>query len=292
MTEAPAYWPAPDGRRVDVDDLGIHLIDVGDGRPVLFLHGGGPGCHGWSDFGPVVPLFSTDRRCLLVDLAQYGKSEKPAIHEPVWSFHARYLARLLEMEAVSGVEVVCSSWGGSAGLCLAADRPDLVRALVITGSMPVRHGALSPLPEGLAGTGPGRGRTARDTYYGGEGPTKDKMRELMAVYEWYDPSRIPDATVAARYEQSIRPDERRLWEEKVPRGDAQDLSGSLGRIECPVLFMWGMHDYFLPPDYALMLANSVQRGHVHLMAEAAHHLEEELPEAYSSVVRAFLEAVV
>lgn len=290
MSPAPANWPAPPGRFVTAEGLRLHVIEVGSGSPVLLLHGGGPGTHGWSDFGPVVPLLAKDRRCVVVDLAQYGRSDKPAIRGPVWSFHARYLVALLDELGIERADLVCSSWGGSAALCLAAEYPERVGALVVSGSMPVRHGAAAPLVEGLAGTGPGRGRAARDRYYGGEGPTEAKMRELIAALEWFDPAAIPAETVRARYEQSIEPDELHLATAGVDRGAPQDLSEALGRLEAPTLFLWGMQDAFLSPDYPLMLANMVPRGHLHVMARASHHLEEEHPAAYVAVVRAFLES--
>lgn len=288
MSPSVAHWPAPEGRVVRVGEFGLYVTEQGEGSPVLFLHGGGPGCHGWSDFGPVVPEFAVDHRCIVVDMLQYGRSDKPAILDLVWSFHARHLVGMLDALNVDRVDLVCSSWGGSAGLCMAAEYPERVGAVVITGSMPVRHGALAPLPEGLAGTGPGRGKTARDDYYGGDGPTLDKMRALMARFEWYDASLIPDETVRARYELSISEDEQRLYTEQVPRGAPQDLSEALRTVDAPVLFMWGMHDAFLTPDYPLMLANMVVDGHLHVMARAAHHLEEERPAAYTAVVSAFL----
>lgn len=286
---ADASWPAPEGRTVEVLGRSLYVTEQGDGPALLFLHGGGPGCHGWSDFGPVVADFADGHRCVLVDLLQYGRSDKPAIDEPVWSYHAKHLVGVLDLLGIQRADLVCSSWGGSAGLCMAAEYPDRVGAAVVTGAMPVRHGAMTPLAEGLAGTGPGRGKTARDDYYGGDGPSLEKMRQLMARYEWFDADRIPDDTVAARYERSIDPGEWRVYRESVPRGHPQDLSVALRNVAAPVLFMWGMHDYFLPPDYALMLANMVQEGHVHVMAGVGHHLEEEQPAAYSAVVRAFLD---
>jgi len=285
---APAHWPAPEGRMVEVADQVLYVTELGDGPPLLFLHGGGPGCHGWSDFGPVAPTFARGHRCILVDLLQYGRSSKPAISEPVWTYHARYLVGVLDILGVTRADLVCSSWGGSAGLAMAAQYPGRVGAVVVTGAMAVRHGALSPLAEGLAGTGPGRGRTARDTYYGGEGPTVEKMRALMARYEWFDPERIPAETVSARYARSIDEGEWRIHRDQVPRGQPQDLSADLACIAAPVLCMWGLHDAFLPPDYALMLTNMVPNGHLHVMARAAHHLEEEWPDAYSAIVGGFL----
>lgn len=277
--------PAPPGRIVDANGLGYHVIELGEGRPVLFLHGGGPGCTAWTDFGPVAPLFARDRRCVFVDLLQYGKSEKCLITGPMWDFHARSIVDLLDALDIAQADFVCNSWGGTIALNLAAKYPEWARSLVVTGSMPVFRGPLAPLPEGGR-----RGRKARDRYFGGDGPTWEKMRDLMADLEWYDADEIPDATVTMRYEQSIDAEEMALAASSDnPRGDWQDLTAELGQIRCPVLFAWGMHDGFLTPDYPLMLASMIEHGQLYVMDKASHHLQEERPQHYYSVVSGFLD---
>lgn len=277
--------PAPAGRLVDAGGLDYHVIEMGQGPPTFFLHGGGPGCTAWSDFGAVAPRFAEHRACYLVDLLQYGRSEKCTIEGPMWDFHARTICDLMDALDVERADFVCNSWGGTIALDLAANHPVRTRALVVTGSMPVFYGPLAPLPEGGR-----RGRKARDRYFGGpEGPTADKMRELMADLEWYDPERIPDDTVTRRFEQSIDPAEMELAARSDnPRGDWQDLTEQLGRIECPVLFAWGMYDAFLTPDYPLMLARMVPHGQVHVMDQASHHLQEERPQHFHAMVSGFL----
>lgn len=281
----PPIQPEPDGRIVDANGRGYHVIEMGAGTPTLFLHGGGPGCTSWTDFGPVAPLFARDRACYLVDLLQYGRSEKCTISGPMWDFHATAMCALMDALGVEQADFVCNSWGGTIALCLAANYPERVRSLVVTGSMPVWHGPLGPLPEGGR-----RGRGARDAYFGGEGPTWEKMKDLMAALEWYDREAIPDATVTARYEQSIDPAEMELAARSdSPRGDWQDLEADLVRIRCPVLFAWGMYDAFLTPDYPLMLARMIEHGQLYVMDQAGHHLQEERPQHYYSVVSGFLD---
>lgn len=276
--------PAPEGEYAAAGGVKYHYIPMGAGDPVIFLHGGGPGCTAWSDFGPVAPLFARDRACYLVDILQYGRSEKCTISGPMWDFHAAKTVALMDSLGIDRADFVCNSWGGTIALNLAAKYPERVRSQVITGSMPVFHGPLAPLPEGGR-----RGRNARDAYYGGEGPTWDKMRELMARLEWYDPDEIPDTTVTMRYEQSLDAEEMALAARSdSPRGEWQDLSAELGRIEAPVLFCWGMYDAFLTPDYPLMLARMVPRGHLYVMDRASHHLQEERPHDYHAVVSGFL----
>lgn len=148
--------------------------------------------------GWVAAWFAADRRCLLVDLLQYGQSEKCVITGPMWDFHAAKIAALLDALAIRAADFICNSWGGTIALNLAARYPDRVRSLVVTGSMPVFYGPLAPLPEGGR-----RGRNARDDYYGGTGPNLAKMADLMARLGWYDRAQMPAATVRMRYEQSI-----------------------------------------------------------------------------------------
>ncbi|MEM9036443.1 MAG: alpha/beta hydrolase [Actinomycetota bacterium] len=270
---------------VDAAGLSYHVIELGEGRPTFFLHGGGPGCTAWTDFGPVAPLFAADRRCYLVDLLQYGGSEKCLIEGPMWDFHSRTICDLMDALDVERADFVCNSWGGTIALNLAANFPERTRSLVITGSMPVFYGPLAPLPEDGR-----RGRRARDRYFGGEGPTWDKMKDLIDELEFWDRDEIPDATVTARYENSIDPQEMELAARSdSPRGEWQDMTAELGRIRCPVLFCWGMNDAFLTPDYPLMLARMVEHGQLYVMDQAAHHLQEERPQHYHSMVTGFLD---
>lgn len=277
----------PESRYADGGGVKYHYHDLGEGPDTIFLHGGGPGCSAWTDFGPVAPLFAAHRRCLLVDIHQYGGSEKSRITGPMWDHHAAKTVALMDTLGVERADFVCNSWGGTIALDLAATYPERVRSLVVTGSMPVFHGPLAPLPEGGR-----RGRNARDAYYGGEGPTREKMRALITRLEWYDPDALPEETLDLRYRQSLDPGERELaGMSDSPRGDWQDLSAELGRIEAPVLFLWGMYDAFLTPDYPLMLARMVPRGSLHVMDRVSHHLQEERPEAFHAVARGFLDSV-
>jgi len=284
---SPPAGQAPESRYADAAGVTYHYQELGSGSPTMFLHGGGPGCTGWSDFGPVAPYFAANRHCLFVDILQYGKSDKCRISGPMWDFHAAKTVALLDALGVEQADFICNSWGGTIALCLAARYPERVRSLVVTGSMPVFYGPLAPLPERGH-----RGRAARDVYYGGEGPTRQKMRELISRLEWYDPARLPEQTVDMRWQQSLDAGERELAAmSDSPRGEWQDLTAELAQIEAPTLFVWGREDAFLTPDYPLMLSRMVKRGNLYVMDQVSHHLQEERPAAYHAVVEGFLRSV-
>ncbi|MFC8179309.1 alpha/beta fold hydrolase [Rhodococcus sp. NPDC057297] len=279
--------PEPDGKSVTVGPHSIHYIDMGSGRPTVFLHGGGPGCNGWTDFGTVAETFAQNRRVILMDMLQYGHSSKEPFVAPRWSYHAKIIAQALDAIGIENADFVCNSIGGSAALALAAERPDLVGTLVLTGSEPVAEGAVPLTPElGHAGI------TAWPNYYADEGPTKAKLLDIMAQLEWTGAENIPSWTFDLRWELSCQADLIALgadWSAGGGRGIPQDLSHHLPLVTARTLFLWGDRDAFLTADYALSLTRKVEGSSLYVMANGPHHMEEERPAEYAAVVSAFLD---
>lgn len=249
-----------------------------DGAPVLFLHGGGPGCASYTDFRTAAAAITPDRPHLFVDLAQYGASEAPRHDEPAFDYQVRQLAATLDRLEIPRVDVVAQSLGGSVALLLAATAPERVGRLVATGSQPV--------PDERSDTA--LAVEARTRYYGGDGPTLLKMRELMARLEWCDGRRIPEVTVRERYGSSITP-----WAMAVAdgtgRGSPQSLASQLPQVPAPTLLVWGAQDPFAPPAYAADLAAMMPRAELVVLDETAHHPQAERPDDYARVVNEFLE---
>ncbi|ROO87109.1 pimeloyl-ACP methyl ester carboxylesterase [Actinocorallia herbida] len=273
---------APAGGLVDVGGFGLHVAETGTGRPTVLLHGGGPGCTAWSDFAPVVPRLAAGRRLILVDFAQYGASDDPDITGVPADFHAAALLALLDALGVAESDLVCQSLGGLAAFALAARAPERVRRLVVTGSQP------APAPPGV-GSNTWLGLEARDRYYGGDGPSPAKMRDLLAALEWHDPSRLPVETVARRHAAATTPMALGLLAEPARRGTPGDLAAVLPEVTAPVLLLWGEHDPFAGPDYALSLAARLPRADLAVLGRTAHHPAEERPAAYALAVSAFLD---
>ncbi|GAA2404634.1 alpha/beta fold hydrolase [Actinomadura vinacea] len=261
----------PDGRLV----ARLHVAELGSGRPTVLLHGGGPGCTAWTDFGPVAARLAADRRLIFIDLPQYGASEAPDITGPAASFHAAAVLGALDALGVGRADFVCQSLGGSVALALAARHPDRAGRLVVTGSQPV------PGPCGVR-SDTTLGPRARADYYGGEGPTVEKMRALIADLEWHDPSGLPDRTVQLRYEASLTP-------APDQRGVPEDLTADLPNVRSPVLLLWGEHDPFAGPAYAHAVAARLPRADVAVLGRTAHHPAEERPAAYAALAAAHLD---
>src|SRR4051794_18422407 len=91
-------------------------IDVGQGGPIVFLHGNPTSSFLWRD---VIPHLADVGRCIAPDLIGMGHSDKLADSGPDsyrFTQHRRYLDLLLDALGVdSNVTLVVHDWGSALG---------------------------------------------------------------------------------------------------------------------------------------------------------------------------------
>nr|MCS5619173.1 alpha/beta hydrolase [Myxococcota bacterium] len=59
---------------IEAQGAKIHYHNAGEGHPILFLHGSGPGATGWSNFGDNIVELSKRFRTIAIDFPGWGKS--------------------------------------------------------------------------------------------------------------------------------------------------------------------------------------------------------------------------
>jgi pimeloyl-ACP methyl ester carboxylesterase len=119
----------------------------GNGEPLLLLHGGLMSTEG---FGPTLTKLSESRRVIGVDLHGHGRTALGNRKiDPVDI--GRDLAEVLQKLGLRQVDVMGYSFGGFVGMQLAAQRPELVRRLVLV-SAPYAQAGFFPemLPQQAA----------------------------------------------------------------------------------------------------------------------------------------------
>lgn len=117
---------------IAVRDLDVFYETRGRGDPVLLIHGLGSSTEDWE---PQVDALARAFAVVTYDVRGHGRSGKPAGRYSVSQF-AEDAAALVTRLALGPVHVVGLSMGGMIAFQLAADRPDLVRSLVIVNSGP------------------------------------------------------------------------------------------------------------------------------------------------------------
>jgi haloalkane dehalogenase len=118
-------------RWLDIDGVPMAYVDVGEGDPIVFLHGNPTSSYLWRNVMPhVVPL----GRCIAPDLVGMGDSGKlpePGASSYTFVEHRRYLDRLLdELGVDGGVTFVVHDWGSALGFDWANRHRDAVGGIV------------------------------------------------------------------------------------------------------------------------------------------------------------------
>jgi pimeloyl-ACP methyl ester carboxylesterase len=126
---------SPPKRRIRANDLDLHVLDEGEGPPVLLLHGFRDSALLWRHQIPA--LVGAGFRTIAPDLRGFGESERPREKEAYQIHHVLSdLAAVLDALEIERAHVVGHDWGAAVGWSLASFMPDRVEQLV---SMSVGH---------------------------------------------------------------------------------------------------------------------------------------------------------
>ena len=144
--EIPAEFPF-ESNYVAVHGSKMHYIDVGQGDPILFIHGNPASCYLWRN---IIPHVQDRARCIALDLIGMGRSDKPDL-EYTYADHARYLAGFVEALGLAGernLTLVIHDWGSMLGFDWASQHAGSVRAVAFMEAM-VQPLSFAELPAGV-----------------------------------------------------------------------------------------------------------------------------------------------
>jgi pimeloyl-ACP methyl ester carboxylesterase len=220
----------------------VHVIEAGDGPPVVHLHG-----NNTSSLSHLMLLeHLTGVRSYLVDRPGFGLSDPEPFPRRIFRQRTvRFVDEVLDALGLESAVVAGASGGGTWAIWFALDRPERVRGLVMLGSVPVLPGARIPLGIRLMATPvlgdllgrtmrPGRRMLLRLMSSVGEGDTILRHPDLFDSL--IDAARDPVAAAAnvAEFQALISP----LGTRPATRIRPDDLR----RVTVPTLMIWGDHD--------------------------------------------------
>jgi len=122
----------PAGRLLDVDGVRLHVVERGDGSPVVLIHGNMVSQRDFEASG-LIERLARDHRVIAFDRPGFGHSSRP--RDRLWTptAQAELLHAALAQLGVEQAVVVGHSMGAMVALALALDHPEDVRRLVLLG---------------------------------------------------------------------------------------------------------------------------------------------------------------
>ena len=264
------------GLSAEAAGITTNYLTAGDGKPVLLLHGSGPGVTAYANWRLTIPALSQHLRVIAPDLVGFGFTERPesvSYDMDTWVGQAIGLLDALDIERA---HLVGNSFGGALALALASRHPDRVERLVLLGSV----GVPFEITDGL------------DRVWGYE-PSIAQMRELLDLFA-YSRELVSDELAEVRYRASIQPGfqesfaamfpaPRQRWVDAMVTPD-EDLA----RLPHPTLVVHGRDDLIIPPANALHLLDTIPDVRLHIFGRCGHWTQIEHADEFNRLVVSFL----
>ena len=130
----------PKLQKVFINGDSLHYLDVGQGEPVVFVHGGLGDYRSWAG---QIDTFSLNNRVIAYSRRYAYPNRQVYIDTADYSvrLHAKDLAELIKTLDLGPVHLVGHSWGAFTSLKATIDNPELIKSLVL--GEPPAHSLIS-----------------------------------------------------------------------------------------------------------------------------------------------------
>lgn len=278
-------------KRIAVLDTDMAYVDVGEGEPIVFLHGNPTPSYLWRN---IIPHLIPFGRCLAPDFVRMGNSGAAPNGSYRLVDHQRYLdAWFAAMGLSENVILVVHDWGSALGFTWAQRNPDRVRAMVYAEAIVRPFISWDEWPEATQAFFKGQRTSAGEALILQKNlfieyllPLRGISTEALEVYRRYyrnpGPARQPMLA----------------WSRDLPIGgepaDVVEIVDSYSRwlsiSPIPKLFINGDPAGFLigaPRDYCRTWPNQHE-----VTVEGAHFLQEDSPVEFGQAAAGFVAKVL
>jgi pimeloyl-ACP methyl ester carboxylesterase len=276
-----------DEHRLRDPDLTVAVRVLGDGEPLVLVHGSGMCAATWA---PLLPHLS-GRRLIAVDLPGFGLSDPCSYRgRPLRAHAVVQLTSLLDALGLERAELVGTSLGAMWALCLALDAPKRVERVTALGVPAVCLPGMQSETFFRLMTTPGLGRlVARAPAPSSPAKVRKAITPALGAPAAQGQ---PDAFFAVVGAAMAMPGwSEAMWTHlnlamRFGRQRPENVFGDdeLRRIEAPVRFIWGTDDVYGPPSIGERAASLMPDARVDVIPGAGHAPFLDDPEACARLV--------
>ena len=274
---APAIVNHEIGQTLVVDGIRTNYHDLGQGDPVILLHGSGPGVSAWANWRLTIPAIANTHRVIALDMLGFGYTDPdPTGTYQVSSWQA-HLCGFLDALHLDHVSLVGNSFGGGMALKLAISHPARVNKLVLMGA----SGLDFAMTEGLRAVW-------------GYKPSVANMKALMQVFA-YDPKFASDDLAEMRHRASVRPGVAeafaQMFNRPWPQNRIPDLSNDpsvLKSLPHDTLIIHGREDRVVPLESSIRMSELLDNSQLHVFGRCGHWTQIEHASRFNNLVSGFL----
>ena len=272
-------------RYVDTSFGRIALADVGSGMPTLFLHGVGQSAYFWRG---QLSAFSSERRCLAIDLLAHGYTEALAGADVSFREQAKMILEVLDELEIGQLDLVLNDSGGAIGQLIAVAAPERVRSMVFSNCDV--HDNWPPKTLNRIRQAATDGIFADELAAYIQDPSAYAENIGKLVHE--QPDFMTREAMKANFAPLVSSQERKnAFNRYVGFQDHSQLvviEDALRQLPTPALIVWGPEDPFFPIEWAHWLHDALPNAEPVIELEGAKlFFPEERPEEFNAHIHAF-----
>lgn len=252
-----------------------HYHELGEGTPILFLHGSGTGVTAAANWWLNLPELSELGRCIAIDSIGYGQSvvapdTKYGIKEWV-----RHVVRVLDALGIEKTWIVGNSLGGWLAFQFAIDFPERLLGIVSMGTGGAKlTGALKAHSNPVL--------------------TEEGIRQTLEMFV-VDKSLVTDELVSLRYQSALNDTASDRLKDVVEARDRDRHAlpldfDVLSKLEIPVLLIHGVQDVVIPVSRTWELLNLIPHADAHIFSQCGHWSQVERAAEFNLLLKQYLTA--
>ncbi|MFI5009223.1 MAG: alpha/beta fold hydrolase [Solirubrobacterales bacterium] len=271
-------------RWVTVEDRPVNVVELGEGPPIVFVHGLGGS---WTNWLEQLPVFAASHRVIALDLPGFGHSPMPREQITI-SHYGRVLDGVMDALKLDAATVVGNSMGGFVSTELAIAFPQRVERLVLAAPAGISsYGS----PDGLRLAMVVRRLrpllTAQGQWLSAHADAVARrpllrMATLSNIARY--PSRLPPALAAEALRGAGKPG----WVDALAANLNYDFRHRLPEIACPTLVVWGDRDRIITVRDADVFTELIPNARKVILPDTGHVPMLERPARFNELLEGFL----
>lgn len=269
--------------RVDLPGAEVNYAEIGEGEPILFVHGLA-GC--WRNWLENLPYFGREYRAIALDLPGFGDSPMPS-WEISMTNYGRLIHDFCERLGIDRVAaLVGNSMGGFVSTEAVIEEPERFDRLVLISAAGISFAEV----QGRQKEALGRMARAAAPFLTGDRRaflTRPRGRKLAFGRVFRNPNRLRPELL----QEQTRPGlQAPGFHDALMSIGGYDTRERLPEIEIPTLVVWGLNDQIVPVEAALGYHRLIPRSRLEIFERTGHLPQLERPARFNPLLEEFIES--